>query len=116
MVMPAAWTHLVALTVPVTKALLETALSVKVDIVVCYCGTFYTFISDIDECVSEEMNDCHVNSTCVNTIGNYSCTCDEGFSGSGFECQSKNNVICLMCCSQTISWITQILMNVLMIP
>ena len=49
-------------------------------------------ISDIDECVSEEMNDCHVNSTCDNTIGNYSCICDEGFSGSGFECQSKSLV------------------------
>ena len=52
----------------------------------------HTFFSDIDECVSEEMNDCHVNSTCVNTIGNYSCTCDEGFFGSGFECQSKSLV------------------------
>lgn len=44
---------------------------------------------DIDECASADTNECHDNSTCVNTIGQYYCTCDEGFSGDGFDCQSK---------------------------
>ena len=45
------------------------------------------FHTDIDECASDIDNDCHINSTCSNTIGSYDCTCEEGFSGNGIQCE-----------------------------
>lgn len=43
---------------------------------------------DIDEC-SEGTNDCHVDSTCTDTEGSYICTCKNGFSGNGVQCDRK---------------------------
>ena len=43
---------------------------------------------DIDDCAS---NPCHGNATCNNTIGSFICTCDDGFSGDGFNCSGKEN-------------------------
>ena len=40
-------------------------------------------ISDIDECLSDP---CDANATCVNTNGSFVCTCDNHFSGNGFNC------------------------------
>ena len=37
---------------------------------------------DIKEC-EQVPPICDDNATCNNTIGNYSCTCNEGFSGEG---------------------------------
>ena len=43
-------------------------------------------VVDIDECaLGEDM--CHDNATCSDTEGSYDCTCNVGFSGSGFTCQ-----------------------------
>ena len=44
--------------------------------------------SDINEC-HEGLDMCHLNSTCVNTIGSYNCYCLNGFTGDGFNCTSK---------------------------
>ena len=41
---------------------------------------------DIDECM---LNGCHSNATCVNIPGQHLCSCDVGFSGDGFSCESK---------------------------
>lgn len=38
---------------------------------------FLSFFADIDECMEDYP--CPSNSICVNTIGNYSCSCKSGF-------------------------------------
>ena len=52
-------------------------------------------LSDIDEC-SYEAYVCHSNASCENTVGGYSCKCQEGFSGSGKNCSGKNFNSCLI--------------------
>ena len=44
---------------------------------------------DIDECVNTAV--CHVNATCTNTEGNYSCACNEGYTGNGTVCTGMND-------------------------
>ena len=43
-----------------------------------------TMHADIDEC--EGVSGCDQNSRCMNTDGTYSCTCNEGYQGDGFNC------------------------------
>ena len=43
---------------------------------------------DIDECTTG-LNSCDGNATCTNTIGSYFCTCFEGYTGDGFDCERK---------------------------
>lgn len=43
--------------------------------------------ADIDECSSNTLNECQINATCINTIGNYTCECMQGFEGDGWDCQ-----------------------------
>lgn len=35
------------------------------------------FLPDIDECLTPDT--CPSNSTCINTVGSYKCSCHEGF-------------------------------------
>ena len=51
----------------------------------------FILILDIDEC-KENSDDCHGNATCKNTIGSFSCSCNEGFTGSGQNCTGNNKV------------------------
>ncbi len=47
------------------------------------------FISDINEC-TENMDDCApANSTCDNTPGSFTCTCDAGYTGNGTVCTGE---------------------------
>lgn len=46
-------------------------------------------IVDINECVDDSSNECHINSTCINTEGSYNCSCLHGFSGNGRNCTGK---------------------------
>ena len=46
------------------------------------------FIADIDDCTAE-IDNCHENATCNNTIGSFECVCNAGFGGDGVNCTSK---------------------------
>ncbi|CAJ0968685.1 unnamed protein product [Ranitomeya imitator] len=65
-----------------------------------------THCDDDNEC--ETSNSCSPNATCTNTIGNYSCTCKNGFSGDGThcadidECKTTNNCSPYATCTNTI--------------
>ena len=37
-------------------------------------------LTDLDECSSNELNDCGAGAVCVNSIGSYRCTCVDGFA------------------------------------
>ncbi len=56
---------------------------------VCQCNLGFggdgKTCGDIDEC-SQPQSACGANSTCVNTVGAFECTCDTGFALSGSEC------------------------------
>ena len=43
--------------------------------------------ADVDECATQ--SPCHHNATCTNTLGSYTCTCNEGYSGDGMNCTGK---------------------------
>ena len=32
---------------------------------------------------------CHDNATCTDANGNYTCACNEGFTGDGFNCTGE---------------------------
>ena len=44
---------------------------------------------DIDEC-AENIHGCNTNAFCTNTIGGHTCTCNTGFTGTGFQCSDIN--------------------------
>ena len=46
--------------------------------------------SDFDECNDSLLNDCHLNASCYDTVGSYSCECNIGFSGNGTSCAGNN--------------------------
>ena len=46
---------------------------------------FRQFFVDTDECEIEADN-CHEDAICKNTIGSFSCKCNEGYQGSGTYC------------------------------
>ena len=51
-----------------------------------FCHIMY--ISDIDEC--EGPSPCDENAQCTNTIGSFTCDCNEGYSGDGMTCTGQN--------------------------
>ena len=62
----------------------------------CSCNSGYEADSsgkcvDIDECFSG--NDCHQEATCSNIAGSYTCSCNNGFFGDGFDCDSKRVLV-----------------------
>ena len=48
-------------------------------------GRFMCRHLDINEC-ADGSNDCSANATCTNTLGDYTCACDQGYSGDGTTC------------------------------
>lgn len=52
-------------------------------------------LTDINECDSSDLNDCHEWATCNNTDGNYTCSCNDGFTGDGYNCTGMENVLCI---------------------
>ena len=44
--------------------------------------------TDIDECITSTDN-CHVDATCTNTGGSFTCACNNGYTGVGTTCTGK---------------------------
>ena len=53
-----------------------------------YCASLLILI-DVDECASPDTNDCHIDASCNNTEGSYTCRCLDGFEGDGKACTGK---------------------------
>ena len=52
---------------------------------------------DMDEC-SLDIHMCDSHADCMNTIGDYYCVCNSGYSGDGYHCSGN---LMLMCISHT---------------
>ena len=51
---------------------------------------FYVYdFTDIDECKGNRS--CHVNASCVNTLGSHVCQCHAGYTGNGQNCSGEFN-------------------------
>jgi len=46
--------------------------------------------ADIDEC-AENNGGCHAQAVCNNTEGSFTCTCNPGYTGDGFNCTGMSN-------------------------
>ena len=44
------------------------------------------YMADVNECLA---NPCDVNAVCQNILGSFTCTCNAGFTGDGFSCESE---------------------------
>ncbi len=49
---------------------------------------YKVFVTDIDDCAIDT-HTCDAMATCMNTLGSYECTCNEGYEGDGFMCTGK---------------------------
>lgn len=47
--------------------------------------------TDIDECNNTSI--CDVNALCINTYGNFTCSCKPQYSGDGFSCDGQYSII-----------------------
>ena len=53
---------------------------------------FYVYdFTDIDECKGN--HSCHVNATCMNTLGSHVCQCHAGYTGNGQNCAGEINLV-----------------------
>ena len=51
----------------------------------------FLFIQDINEC-KRKLDNCDANADCSNTVGNFTCTCKDGYEGDGVSCTGKYNL------------------------
>ena len=47
---------------------------------------------DFDECDDSSTNDCHINASCINSVGSFECICTDGFVGNGVNCSGELNL------------------------
>ena len=99
-------TLMVAFTVTVTLAtlevvILETAMVYTVDLWHYYDSFLLRGIllplicfADIDECILG-LDNCHDNATCTNSIGSYTCMCNDGFEGNGYQFNCSGKILSL---------------------
>ena len=56
---------------------------------VCFFSYVYDF-TDINECKGN--HSCHVNASCMNTLGSHVCQCHAGYTGNGRNCTGESNI------------------------
>ena len=49
----------------------------------------YSKYLDADECTNATHN-CHEHATCTDIVGSYTCQCEVGYTGDGFNCEGMN--------------------------
>ena len=52
----------------------------------CILLTCYVYVVVVDVCSN---NDCHYNADCIPKDNSYTCTCRQGYDGSGYQCQGQ---------------------------
>ena len=60
------------------------------------CFNIVVVIADIDEC-SSGTHHCHVNATCTDTDGSFTCSCNNGFTGDGRQCKGMCSFFSIQC-------------------
>ena len=60
----------------------------KFVIIVLQVSMIHCTLTDVDECI-EGTHACSGNAACANTYDGYECVCNDGFTGDGFTCLSK---------------------------
>ena len=90
MTMPLAMTVMEVMNASVIKVLMAMDSTALVNIgMIHFLNTVSVmFWVDINEC-SAGTDMCASNSTCTNTEGGYNCSCDTGYHGDGFMCNSE---------------------------
>ena len=53
-----------------------------------YCGPFYYMHTGVDECILNTDN-CHIQATCRDIPGSFTCVCNDGYVGDGVTCAGK---------------------------
>jgi len=43
----------------------------------------------VDECATDDGNNCDANAACLNNPGTYTCICNSGFGGDGITCTGR---------------------------
>ena len=51
----------------------------------------FKYIIDQDECCVGTF--CHVNASCSDSLGDFNCSCNDGFNGNGTDCESKYDML-----------------------
>ena len=100
MIMPVALMSLAVMCVNVSKVTKEMEHSVKVclNLFIYYMHFINSFVLlDIDECQNETLNNCDDNADCFDSDGSFTCTCREGYSGTGVDCQGKRWILLSLC-------------------
>lgn len=58
------------------------------------------FVSDLDECSSPELHDCHNLANCVNIFGGFKCECNEGYRDPWLDNKHRSGRQCEQCSAQ----------------
>ena len=59
------------------------------------CGLLLSpILADVNECSNVSLNECDMNASCMDTIGSYVCTCNDGYLGDGFNCSGEITCDC----------------------
>ena len=45
----------------------------------------YICVADSNEC-AQDLDNCHQNADCINSVGSFSCVCKPGYTGDGVTC------------------------------